>query len=91
MEFSRQDYLSGFPCCSPPGELPNSGTEPASPALQGDSLRLLDLLKKKYEENHLFLQCQEKSNKIFKNSSKDKNLKCSQVLTLKFYTQVTHW
>ena len=91
MEFSRQDYLSGFPC-SPPGELPDSGTEPASPALQGDSLRLLDLFKKnKYEENNLFLQCQEKSNKIFKNSSKDKNLKCSQVLTLKFYTQVTHW
>ena len=91
MEFSRQDYLSGFPC-SPPGDLPDSGIEPASPALQGDSLRLLDLWEKKqYKENHILLQCLEKSNKIFKNSYKDKNLKCSQVLTLKFYTQATHW
>ena len=35
--FSRQDYWSGLPC-PPPGDLPNSGTEPGSPALQADSL-----------------------------------------------------
>ena len=37
MEFSRQEYCSGllFP---PPGDLPNSGIEPRSPALQADSL-----------------------------------------------------
>ena len=35
--FSRQEYWSGLPC-PPPGDLPNPGTEPRSPALQGDSL-----------------------------------------------------
>ena len=37
MEFSRPEYWSGypFPC---PGDLPNPGIEPRSPALQADSL-----------------------------------------------------
>ena len=37
MEFSRPEYWSGqlFPS---PGDLPNLGTEPRSPALQEDSL-----------------------------------------------------
>ena len=35
--FSRQKYWSGLPC-SPPGDLPNPGIEPRSPALQVDSL-----------------------------------------------------
>ena len=37
MGFSRQEYWSGWPC-PPPGDLPNSGIEPAflmSPALAG--------------------------------------------------------
>ena len=37
MEFSRQDYWSGLPFPSP-GDLPNSGIELGSPALQADSL-----------------------------------------------------
>ena len=37
MEFSRQEYWSGLPCPAP-GDLPNLGTEPRSPALQVDSL-----------------------------------------------------
>ena len=37
MGFSRQEYWSGLPC-PPPGDLPNPGIEPTSPALQGDSL-----------------------------------------------------
>ena len=37
MEFSRQEYWSGLPFFSP-GDLPNSGIEPRSPVLQGDSL-----------------------------------------------------
>ena len=37
MEFSRPEYWSGLPC-PPPGDLPNAGTEPRSPALQVDSL-----------------------------------------------------
>ena len=35
--FSRQEYWSGMPC-PPPGDLPDPGIEPGSPALQADSL-----------------------------------------------------
>ena len=37
MGFSRQGYWSGLPFPSP-GDLPVSGIEPESPALQADSL-----------------------------------------------------
>ena len=37
MKFSRQEYWSGLPFPSP-GNLPDPGTEPRSPALQADSL-----------------------------------------------------
>ena len=37
MRFSRQEYSSGLPFPSP-GDLPDPGTEPGSPALQADSL-----------------------------------------------------
>ena len=37
MGFSRQEYWSGLPFPSP-GDLPNPGIEPRSPALQVDSL-----------------------------------------------------
>ena len=36
MEFSRQEYWSGLPFSSP-GDLPNPGIEPGSPALQADA------------------------------------------------------
>ena len=36
MEFLRQEYWSGLPFPSP-GNLPNPGIEPGSPALQADS------------------------------------------------------
>ena len=42
MGFSRQEYWSGL-TCPPPGDLPNSGKEPTSPAasaLLADSLPL---------------------------------------------------
>ena len=39
MGFSRQEHWSGLPC-PPPGDLPDPGIEPASPALQADSLLL---------------------------------------------------
>ena len=32
--FSRKEYWSGLPC-PPPGDLPNPGIEPKSPALAG--------------------------------------------------------
>ena len=35
--FSRQEYWSGLPFPSP-GDLPDPGTEPGSPALQANSL-----------------------------------------------------
>ena len=40
--FSRQEYWSGLPC-PPPGDLPSSGIEhasPVAPTLQADSLPL---------------------------------------------------
>ena len=37
MEFSRQEYWSGFPFPSP-GDLPNPGIEPRSPTLQAEAL-----------------------------------------------------
>ena len=37
MEFSSQEYWSGLPFPSP-GDLPNPGIEPRSPALQADTL-----------------------------------------------------
>ena len=37
MEFSRPEYWSGQPFSSP-GDLPNPGIEPWSPALRADSL-----------------------------------------------------
>jgi len=37
MGFSRQEYWSGLPC-PPPGDRPDPGIEPMSPALQADSL-----------------------------------------------------
>ena len=37
--FSRQEYWSGLPFPSP-GDIPNLGTEPVSPAWQADSLPL---------------------------------------------------
>ena len=37
MEFSRQEYWSGLPFPSP-GDLPDPGIEPRSPALEADVL-----------------------------------------------------
>ena len=37
MRFSRQQYWSGLPFPSP-GDLPDPGIEPSSPALQADAL-----------------------------------------------------
>jgi len=39
MGFSRPEYWSGLPFSSL-GDLPNRGTEPASPAMKADSLLL---------------------------------------------------
>ena len=39
LRFSRQEYWSGL-LCPPPGDLPDPGIKPRSPALQADSLPL---------------------------------------------------
>ena len=39
MGFSRQEHWNGLPC-PPPGDIPDSGIEPRSPALQADILLL---------------------------------------------------
>ena len=39
MEFSRQEYWSRLPFPSP-GDLPDPGTEPGSPALQADDFTI---------------------------------------------------
>ena len=46
MGFSRREYWSGLPLSSP-GDLPNPGIEPRSPALQADTLPSESLLKYK--------------------------------------------
>ena len=45
MGFHKQEYWSGWPL-PPPGDLPDPGIEPGSPALQADSLltKLLALI-----------------------------------------------
>ena len=49
LRFSRQEYWSGLLCC-PPGDLPNPGIEPGSPALLADSLASEPQGKSKTEE-----------------------------------------
>ena len=44
MEFSRQEYLSGLSFPSP-GDLPDPGIQPRSPALQADSLYSIVIFK----------------------------------------------
>ena len=53
MEFSRQEYLSGFPFPSP-GDLPNPVIIPGSPALQADSLPSEPPEKPNFPFLHLF-------------------------------------
>ena len=49
MEFFLARILSGLPF-SPPGDLPDKGIEPVSPALQADSLLLSHLGSPKFKE-----------------------------------------
>ena len=55
MRFTRQEYWSGLPLPSP-GDLPNAGVEPMSPALQVDSLLLSHLNVKVVEYKILTLK-----------------------------------
>ena len=54
--FSRQEYWSGLPC-PPLGDLPNSGIEPVSPALQSDSYPLSHYGSPKWSSLFEWKQC----------------------------------
>ena len=57
MGFSRQEYWTGLPC-SPPGDPPNPGVEPkspASPALQADSLLLSYQQSPHHHHTHTYI------------------------------------
>jgi len=54
--FSRQEYWGGLPCPSP-GDLPNLGIKPGSPALQANSLpseppRKPNLIKERLKDHN---------------------------------------
>ena len=49
MEFSRKEYWSGLPF-PPPGDLPNPGIKPTSPALAGEFFTA-ELLRNKVTPN----------------------------------------
>ena len=48
MGLSRQEYQSGLPC-PPPGDLPDPGIKPASPALAGGFFITSEALRQSYE------------------------------------------
>ena len=53
MGFSRQEYWSGLPFPSP-GDLPNSGIKPGSPALQADSLQTVWATRENHQRESQF-------------------------------------
>ena len=60
MGFSRQEYWSGLPF-PPPGDFPNPGTEPRSPASQADSLKSEPLGKSRSLHSHFTVTLLERS------------------------------
>ena len=68
MGFSRQECWSGLPF-PPPGDLPDPGIEPASPALQADSLPLSHLGSPKCPvdvSNHHYYHTDDQIKGVFK-------------------------
>ena len=58
MEFSRQEYWSGLPFPSP-GDLPDPGIEPRSPALQVDALTSEPPGKLSHKKEHIWVSSNE--------------------------------
>ena len=54
MEFSRYEYWSGLPFPSA-GDLPNSGIEPGSLALQADSFNYIELVHNAFQVYYILL------------------------------------
>ena len=76
MGFSRQEYWSGLPFPSP-GDLPNPGIEPSSPALQTDAL-LSEPLEKPVAESEeelrsLLVKVKEESEKSWLKAQHSEN------------------
>ena len=63
MGFSRQEYWSGLPF-PPPGDLPNPGIEPRSPAFQAEALTSeppgMDVQMQMHQSRVLLLQLRRK-------------------------------
>ena len=59
MGFPRQEYWSVLPF-PPPGDLPNPGIKPGSPALAGDSLPL-SLQGSPIEDDNIYLKFKNKN------------------------------
>ena len=79
MRFSRQEYWSGLPF-PPPGDLPDPGIEPGSPALQADALLS--------EGFKYYIKTKEKSLKIV---NKDEIIKAALELISEFLRTMMLW
>ena len=78
MGFSRQEYRSGLPFPSP-GDLPNPGIEPGSPALQTDSLPSIHYMAKK--KSSIF--CRVEGNHDTNTNKKNNLIRCSTLLIIR--------
>ena len=79
MEFSRQEYWSGLPFPSP-GELPDPGIKPRSPALQVDSLLSEPLTN--LRAGYLFICKAEEKTELGKRKKTNKHISLSSILFL---------
>ena len=82
MVFSRQEYWSGLPFPSP-GDLPNTGIEPQSPALEADALTSEPPGKPKGSTKQL-LELIDKFSKVIEYKSQHTNSSCSYILIMNF-------
>ena len=78
MGFSGQEYWSGLPFPSP-GDLPNPGIEPRSPALQADALTSEPPGKQPPSRK----MCKKKQDKYLTEIGKDSNLSTGGSVTMK--------
>ena len=87
-EFSIQEFWSGLPFPSP-GDLPNPGIEPGSPALQADSLPIELLGKPFHCHADIFLNLGQVHIKLFLNIPGCKEMLKGQI-KFKFVDKIKH-
>ena len=74
--FSRQEYWSGLPR-TPPGDLPNPGIKPESPAIP---ILLADSLLLSHQGSHLVLSSVQFSSSVISDSSRPHGLQPTRLL-----------